>query len=184
MIAYHLRQAFKPGEVTSEQANKIGRELAMKLTKGNNAFVVCTHIDKHHVHNHIIINSVNLDCTRKFRNFWNSSFAIRRINDKLCLEHGLSIVENPKPSKGHYGTWLGDEQKISYQEQLRRIIDTVMEEKPSDFSDFLEKLKSNGVTVNTEKKSAAESTRSNEIHALQYAQRRLHRAGDPRTDRW
>ena len=151
VIAYHLRQAFKPGEVTSEQANKIGRELAMKLTKGNNAFVVCTHIDKHHVHNHIIINSVNLDCTRKFRNFWNSSFAIRRINDKLCLEHGLSIVENPKPSKGHYGTWLGDEQKISYQEQLRRIIDTVMEEKPSDFSDFLEKLKSNGVTVNTER---------------------------------
>ena len=134
VIAYHLRQAFKPGEVTPELANEIGRELAMKLTKGNNAFVVCTHIDKHHIHNHIIINSVNLDCTRKFRNFWNSSFAIRRINDKLCLEHGLSIVENPKPSKGHYGTWLGDDQKVSYQEQLRRIIDTVLEEKPTDFT--------------------------------------------------
>ena len=125
----------------------------MKLTKGNNAFVVCTHIDKHHIHNHIIINSVNLDCTRKFRNFWNSSFAIRRINDKLCLEHGLSIVENPKLSKGHYGTWLGDDQKVSYQEQLRRIIDTVLEEKPTDFSDFLEKLKSYGVTVNTDRKN-------------------------------
>ena len=153
VIAYHLRQAFKPGEVTPELANEIGRELAMKLTKGNNAFVVCTHIDKHHIHNHIIINSVNLDCTRKFRNFWNSSFAIRRINDKLCLEHGLSIVENPKPSKGHYGTWLGDDQKVSYQEQLRRIIDTVLEEKPTDFSDFLEKLKSYGVTVNTDRKN-------------------------------
>ena len=144
VVAYHLRQAFKPGEITPELANEIGRELAMKLTKGNNAFVVCTHIDKHHIHNHIIINSVNLDCTRKFRNFWNSSFAIRRINDKLCLEHGLSIVENPKPSKGHYGTWLGDDQKVSYQEQLRRIIDTVLEEKPTDFSDFLEKLKLKG----------------------------------------
>ena len=153
VIAYHLRQAFKPGEVTPELANEIERELAMKLTKGNNAFVVCTHIDKHHIHNHIIINSVNLDCTRKFRNFWNSSFAIRRINDKLCLEHGLSIVENPKLSKGHYGTWLGDDQKVSYQEQLRRIIDTVLEVKPTDFSDFLERLQSCGVTVNTDRKN-------------------------------
>ena len=49
VIAYHLRQAFKPGEVTPEEANQIGRELALKLTKGNHAFVVCTHVDKHHV---------------------------------------------------------------------------------------------------------------------------------------
>ena len=61
VIAYHLRQAFKPGEVTPEEANQIGRELALKLTKGNHAFVVCTHVDKHHVHNHIIINSTTLD---------------------------------------------------------------------------------------------------------------------------
>lgn len=153
VIAYHLRQAFKPGEVTPEEANEIGRELAMKLTKGKNAFVVCTHIDKHHVHNHIIINSTNLDCTRKFRNFWGSTWAIRRMNDKLCMEHGLSVVENPKPSRGHYGTWLGDEQQPSYQEQLRRFIDAALEEKPKDFSDFLEKLKSYGVTVNTERKN-------------------------------
>ena len=52
VIAYHLRQAFKPGEVTPEEANQIGRELALKLTKGNHAFIVCTHVDKHHVHNH------------------------------------------------------------------------------------------------------------------------------------
>lgn len=51
VIAYHFRQAFKPGEVVPEEANQIGRELAMKLTKGKNAFIVCTHIDKHHVHN-------------------------------------------------------------------------------------------------------------------------------------
>lgn len=66
MIAYHLRQAFKPGEVTPEEANQIGRELALKLTKGNHAFVVCTHVDKHHVHNHIIINSTTLDCQKNF----------------------------------------------------------------------------------------------------------------------
>mgnify|MGYP000834901052 FL=1 len=119
VIAYHLRQAFKPGEVTPEEANQIGRELALKLTKGNHAFVVCTHVDKHHVHNHIIINSTTLDCQKKFRNFWGSTWAIRRMNDKLCLEHGLSIVENPKPSREHYGTWLGNKKQPSFQEQIR-----------------------------------------------------------------
>ena len=109
VIAYHLRQSFLPGEITPEEANQVGRELAMKLTKGNHAFVVCTHIDKHHVHNHIIFCSVDLDYKRKFRNFWNSTWAVRRMNDKICLEHGLSIVENPRPSRGSYGTWLGDD---------------------------------------------------------------------------
>ncbi len=153
VIGYHLRQAFLPGEITPEEANQVGYELAMKLTKGNNAFVVCTYIDKHHVHNHIIICSINLDGKRKFRNFWNSAWAIRRINDKLCLEHGLSVVDEPQPSKSHYGDWLGDGQKPSYQEQLRRIIDTVLEEKPRDFSEFLKRLTDYGVTVNTDRKN-------------------------------
>ena len=69
VIAYHFRQAFKPGEVTPEEANQIGQELAMRLTKGNNAFLVCTHIDTHHVHNHLIVSAVNRECTRKFSNF-------------------------------------------------------------------------------------------------------------------
>lgn len=60
IIAYHLRQAFKPGEVDPATANKIGYDLAMSLTKGKNAFLVCTHVDKAHCHSHIIINSVNL----------------------------------------------------------------------------------------------------------------------------
>ena len=127
VIAYHLRQAFKPGEVTPEEANQIGRELALKLTKENHAFVVCTHVDKHHVHNHIIINSTTLDCQKKFRNFWGSTWAIRRMNDKLCLEHGLSIVENPKPSRNHYGTWMGSQKQPSHQEQLRWAIDAALE---------------------------------------------------------
>ena len=151
VIAYHLRQSFLPGEITPEEANQVGQELAMKLTKGNNAFIVCTHIDKHHIHNHIIFNSINLDCTRKFRNFWNSTWAVRRMNDKICLEHGLSIVENPKPSRGSYGTWIGEEKVLSFHEQLRRAIDTVLEEKPRDFSDFLKKLESLGVEVNTDR---------------------------------
>ena len=81
------------------------------------------HIDKHHVHNHIIVSAVNLESTRKFRNFWGSSWALRRISDKLCLEHGLSIVEDPKPSRGHYGKWLGDGNKpLSFQNQIRTLV--------------------------------------------------------------
>ena len=152
VIAYHLRQAFKPGEVTPEEANQIGRELALKLTKGNHAFVVCTHVDKHHVHNHIIINSTTLDCQKKFRNFWGSTWAIRRINDKLCLEHGLSIVENPKPSREHYGTWLGNKKQPSFQEQIRIVIDAALEEKPKDFEELLKKLEAAGIEVNRERK--------------------------------
>ena len=153
VIAYHLRQSFKPGEVTPEEANQIGRELAQKLTKGNHAFVVCTHVDKHHVHNHIIINSTTLDCTRKFRNFWGSTWAIRRMNDKLCLEHGLSVVEDPKPSRDHYGTWLGNKKQPSFQEQIRQAIDAVLKEKPKDFEEFLEKMEAAGVEVNRERKN-------------------------------
>ena len=153
VIAYHLRQSFKPGEVTPEEANQIGRELAQKLTKGNHAFVVCTHVDKHHVHNHIIINSTTLDCTRKFRNFWGSTWAIRRMNDRLCLEHGLSIVEDPKPSREHYGTWLGNKKQPSFQEQIRQAIDAVLKEKPKDFEEFLEKMEATGIEVNRERKN-------------------------------
>lgn len=152
VIAYHLRQAFKPGEVMPEEANRIGQELALKLTKGNHAFIVCTHIDKHHVHNHIIINSTALDCQRKFRNFWGSAWAIRRMNDRLCLEHGLSIVENPKLSRSHYGTWLGNQKQPSHQEQLRRAIDAALEEKPKDFEELLKKLEAAGIEVNRERK--------------------------------
>lgn len=154
VIAYHLRQAFKPGEVTPEEANQIGRELAMKLTKGNNAFLVCTHIDKHHVHNHIIINSTNLDCKRKFRNFWGSSWAVRRISDKLCLEHGLSIVEDPKPSRGHYGNWLSGSKAVSsFQKQIKQTIDLVLEKSPSTFDEFLRMMEENGVAVTRRGKS-------------------------------
>ena len=70
VIAYHVRQSFKPGEITPEEANRLGVEFAKRFTKGNHAFVVCTHIDKSHIHNHIIWSAVNTDCDRKFRNFW------------------------------------------------------------------------------------------------------------------
>ena len=106
ILAYHIRQAFKPGEITPELANKLGQELARKFTKNAHAFIVATHTDKAHIHNHIIFNSTTIDSKRKFQNPLRSHKIIRRISDQICLEHGLSVIENPKPSRGHYGTWM------------------------------------------------------------------------------
>lgn len=74
------------------------------------------------------------------------------MNDKLCLEHGLSIVENPKPSREHYGTWLGNKKQPSFQEQIRIAIDAALEEKPKDFEELLQKLETAGLEVNRERK--------------------------------
>ncbi len=96
VIAYQIRQSFKPGEITPEKANEIGYELAMRFTKGKHAFTVCTHTDKAHIHNHIVFNSIALDGKKKFRNFRHSGMAVGRISDILCSENGLSII-NPAP---------------------------------------------------------------------------------------
>ena len=144
IIAYHTRQAFRPGEITPEEANEIGRELAIAFTKGKHSFIVCTHVDRAHVHNHIIFNSTDLDCQRKFRNFLGSAFALRRVSDRLCLEHGLSIIENPKPNRGSYGTWLGEDRPPSFQQKLRDTIDAVLETKPTDFDAFLAAMREAG----------------------------------------
>lgn len=144
VIAYQIRQSFKPGEVSAEEANRIGYELGMRWTKGRHAFIVATHVDKAHIHNHIIYNSTSLDCKRKFRNFWNSSFAIRKISDILCLENGLTIVEKPKPSRGSYGKWLGDGKAVSYRDQLRAAIDAALSKRPTDFDAFLKLMKEAG----------------------------------------
>ena len=147
ILLYQIRQAFKPGEISSEEANRIGYELAIRFTKGNHAFIVTTHEDKQHIHSHIYFNSTTLDCTRKFKDFFRSGRAIRRLSDTICIENGLSIIENPKPSKGNYGTWLGDEKPISFQEKLRRTIDAVLEQKPSDFESFLTYMEASGYEV-------------------------------------
>lgn len=100
-LFFQIRQAFPPGEVTAEEANKIGYETAMRWTKGKYQFFVCTHTDKGHIHNHIYYNSTAFDRSRKFHNFIGSSFALRRLSDRVCIEHELSYIQNPKlHSKG------------------------------------------------------------------------------------
>lgn len=151
VIAYHLRQSFLPGEITPEEANRLGCELARRLTKGNNAYVVCTHIDRKHIHNHIIWNSTNLDATRKFRYFWGSARAVRRINDTICLENGYSIVSDPKRHGKSYNKWLGDKKKPSHRETICHSIDDALSQKPESFDALLMLLREAGYEIKGKK---------------------------------
>ena len=147
VIAYQFRQSFKPGEVTAEEANRIGYEFAERFLKGRHAFIVCTHVNRHHIHNHVIWNSTTLDCSRKFRNFWNSTKAVRRLSDTVCLEHGLSVIENPARKGMTYDKWLGGNSKVSNREMLRKAIDEVLMQKPRDMDEFLRLLEEKGFAV-------------------------------------
>ncbi len=147
VIAYQLRQSFPPGEITPEEANRLGRELAMRFTKGRNAFIVCTHIDKAHVHNHIVFSAVTLNCDRKFRDFRGSGRALARINDTLCIENGYSVVEASKHSGKSYNKWLGDRADHSHRDRLCCVIDEALKQKPESFDALLELLRKAGYEI-------------------------------------
>lgn len=151
VIAYQVRQSFKPGEISPELANQLGYELAEKITKGNHAFIVATHIDKSHIHNHIIWNSTNLSCDKKFRDFFRSGRAVAKINDLICLQNGLSIVENPKGKSKDYGGWLEENKPLNFSDKLRIAIDEALAEKPKTFDEFLSKMQSKGFEIKTGK---------------------------------
>ena len=144
VLAYHIRQAFKPGEITPEDANRIGRELAERFTKGRYQFIVATHIDRGHVHNHIIFAAVSEDAGRRFRDFLGTAKAVRKISDRLCLENGLSVIENPKRGRKDYGKWLGDQRPLSAQEKVRDAIDAALAQRPADFAAFLRLMEAAG----------------------------------------
>ena len=138
IIAYQIRQSFKPGEVTPEEANQVGYETAMRWTKGKHAFIVATHIDKAHIHNHIIYNSTSLDASRKFNNFFLSSMAIQRLSDMVCLEHGLSVII-PKPYRERQKRTVYPK-KHTQRDELCEAIDAVLKQKPKSYEDFTQAL--------------------------------------------
>ena len=145
VIAYQIRQSFRPGEITAEEANKVGYELAMRFTKGKYAFIVATHTDREHIHNHIIYNSTALDGTRKFRDFFFSALAVQRLSDLICLEHQLSVIEI-KPYRERQKRTLYPP-KESNRDRLCSVIDSVLDENPKDYEDFLQKLEQQGYEV-------------------------------------
>jgi len=147
VIAYQVRQSFKPREVTPQEANQIGYEFASRFLKGKHAFLVCTHTDKEHIHNHIYWNSTTLDCTRKFRDFHRSGMAVRKLSDLICVEHQLSVIADPQRHGKSYNRWLGTNAKLSQREILRTAIDTALHAKPNDFDEFLSLLVKTGFNV-------------------------------------
>ncbi len=157
VIAYQIRQSFKPGEVTAEEANKIGYELASRFLKDKYAFLVATHTDRAHIHNHIVFNSTALDGRKKFRNFWLSSFTIQKLSDTLCLEHQLSVIA--------YKPYRERQKRITYppkesnRDRLCSIIDSILAEKPKDYEEFLQKLEQQGYEVKRGKYTSVKGTR-------------------------
>ena len=152
VIAYQIRQSFRPGEITAEEANKVGYELAMRFTKGKHAFVVATHTDRQHIHNHVIFNSTALDGTKKFRDFFFSALAVQRLSDLICLEHQLSVIE--KKSYRERQKRVLYPPKESNRDRLCGIIDTILAEKPGDYETFLQKLEQQGYEVKRGKYTA------------------------------
>ena len=146
IIAYQIRQSFKPGEITPEEANQVGYETAMRFTKGNHAFIVATHTDRAHIHNHIIFNSTSLDCTHKFRDFFFVGIALQRLSDIICLEHGLSVIERKKPSERQKRTTYPE--KKSFREEIKEAINQILSEGGvKDFEELLRKLEDQGYEI-------------------------------------
>ena len=166
VIAYQLRQSFVPGEITAEEANRLGQELAQRFTHGTNAYIVATHTDTKHVHNHIIISAVSLDYSRKFRNFWGSSKALRRLSDIICIENGYSIVENPKRKGKNYGEWLGENRPPTQRDGLRFAIETALAQRPNNLEALLALLQKEGWEIKRGKHIALRGPGQNRFKRL------------------
>ena len=157
VIAYQIRQSFRPGEITAEDANRIGYELASRFLKGKHAFIVATHTDREHIHNHIIFNSTALDGTRKFRDFFFSGLAVQRLSDLICLEHQLSVIEKkPYRERQKRITYLPRE---SNRDRLCGVIDEILQQKPTDYEDFLQDLEQQGYEIKRGKYTSVKGTR-------------------------
>jgi len=145
-LGRHLIQAFEPGETTPEQAHEIGMQLAKEILGGNYEFVLTTHIDKGHIHNHLIFNSVNFTDYHHYHSNKRSYHYIRRVSDRLCKEHGLSVII-PGHDKGKsYAEHTAEKAGSSYKARLKAAIDRLI---PvcSDLEDLLRRLQNEGYEI-------------------------------------
>ena len=140
-----MRMSFKPGEVTPEKALELGDELAQRWTKGKHQYIVATHTDTAHVH--IIYNSTNLEHNGKWQDFKRSAIVLRRVSDQLCLEHGLSVIENPALSEGfNRDEYMGEKKKPTVRDQLCQLMDQLLPQCHS-LDDLLVALRQSGVAI-------------------------------------
>lgn len=145
-LAHHLIQSFLPGEVSPEKAHQIGIELADKMLDGKYQYVIATHIDKGHIHNHIIFNSVSHITHRYYESYKKTYYQIRNLSDQLCAENGLHIIP-PSPNRGQsYYEYIQTKQGTSYKAKLKDTIDKLI---PfcKDYEDLISKLAQQGYEI-------------------------------------
>lgn len=144
ILLWHGYQSFKPGEVTPEEAHKIGMELAQNLWGEDYEILVCTHLDREHIHNHFVINSVSFRTGKKLDVRWKN---MARESDRLCRQYDKSIVENPKVKGKHYAEYQAEQEgRPTWTTAIKQDIDeSILQSR--NIQEFLKNLKSRGYTI-------------------------------------
>ncbi|MDO5401524.1 MAG: relaxase/mobilization nuclease domain-containing protein [Eubacteriales bacterium] len=145
-LAHHLIQSFAPGEATPEQAHEIGRRLADEVLQGKYPYVLTTHIDKGHVHNHLLFCAVDMVNQRKYISNKQSYAYIRRTSDRLCKEHGLSVITPGRDKGKSYAEWDAQRKGQSWKAKLKTAIDGTIPQ-AKDFADFLRLMEAQGYEI-------------------------------------
>lgn len=152
IIAYHGYQSFAPGEVTPEQAHEIGVELARRLWGEKFQVVVATHLDREHIHNHFVLNSVSFVDGKKYNDCKATYAVMRQTSDQLCREHGLSVIEHPEQGRTmSYDVWEAEQKgRPTWYGQIRQDVDSCIT-RAFLFEHFIANLKKQGYEVKTGK---------------------------------
>ena len=145
-LGRHLIQAFAPGEVTPEEAQQIGLELAKEILGGKYEFVLTTHIDRGHIHNHVIWNAVSFADHRHYHSNKRSYYEIRRVSDRLCKEHGLSVIVPGQEKGKSYVEHQAVRNGTSYKARLKSAIDRLLPA-CADLEDLLRRLQEEGYDI-------------------------------------
>lgn len=148
VLAHHLIQSFSPeDDVTPELAHELGKQLIDELTEGKFEYVITTHVDQEHIHNHIIFNSVSFYDLKKFRTQpYRTANQIKEISNRICAEHDLSISPKKSQLKDSYKSYSKRRKDTSYRAEIRKRLTMVLQETTS-WEDFQEKTAALGVTV-------------------------------------
>ena len=145
-LAHHLIQAFEPGEVSYAQAHEIGRQLADEILGGKYEYVIATHINKEHCHNHIIFCAVDFAEHKKYISNRKSYAQIRHVSDRLCRENGLSVVTPGAERSKQYAEWDAQRKGTSYKQKLKIAIDRLIPIS-KDLDDLLRRLEAEGYEI-------------------------------------
>ena len=150
IIAYHAYQSFAPGEANPEIAHEIGIKLAKDLWGDRFELIVATHLDKGHLHNHFVINSVSFMDGKRYYDNKATYTLLRKASDRLCKEYGLSIVENPKHGQSkHYAEWKAEQNgKPTWRSIIRKDVDNAVK-RSMTMTQFLKTLRDMGYEVKT-----------------------------------